>query len=117
VGISRSDYLFSDLSGLFTRASRPSDFSYKHDAKHNSMFMTAKAWDDTDDDAFIQELSEVLNSAKACPQVSHPSRLRTNSMPLPQPPVLRLFISSGPSFSVFVIRRNSTCYTLRSSKP
>lgn len=46
-------------------ASHPSDFSYKHDAKHNSMFMTVKAWDDTDNDALIQELSEVLNHTKA----------------------------------------------------
>jgi hypothetical protein len=49
---------------FWPRASRPSDFSYKHDAKHNSTFMVAKAWDDTDDDAFLQELSEVLNEAK-----------------------------------------------------
>jgi general transcription factor 3C protein 4 len=46
------------------RASRPSDFSYKHDAKHNSMFMVAKAWDDTDDEALVLELTQVLDGAK-----------------------------------------------------
>lgn len=28
--------------------------------------MTVKAWGDIDDDAFMQELSEVLSNAKAC---------------------------------------------------
>lgn len=46
------------------RASRPADFSYKHDAKHNSMFIVAKAWDDTDDDTLVLELTHVLNGAK-----------------------------------------------------
>ncbi|KAJ7176800.1 putative zinc-finger of transcription factor IIIC complex-domain-containing protein [Mycena filopes] len=34
-------------------ASRPADFSYKHDAKHNSIFLVARMWDDTDDEALL----------------------------------------------------------------
>jgi hypothetical protein len=30
------------------------------------MFMTVGAWDDTDDDMLMQELSEVLKGVKSC---------------------------------------------------
>ncbi|KAF5383669.1 hypothetical protein D9615_003787 [Tricholomella constricta] len=46
-------------------ASRPSDFSYKHDAKHSSTLLVAGLWDDLNaDDALLCELEEVLNGAK-----------------------------------------------------
>jgi general transcription factor 3C polypeptide 4 len=47
------------------RASRPADFSYKHDAKHNSMLIVARIWNDLDDEALVQEVSEALFSSKA----------------------------------------------------
>ncbi|GLB40900.1 putative transcription factor IIIC subunit delta N-term [Lyophyllum shimeji] len=45
-------------------AARPSDFSYKHEAKHQSTLVVSRLWDDDDDDAFIHDLDEVLNGAK-----------------------------------------------------
>ncbi|KAG5653210.1 hypothetical protein H0H81_001687 [Sphagnurus paluster] len=50
---------------LHSRASRPADFSYKHDAKHSSTLLVSGMWDDLDDDnAIIRELEEVLSEAK-----------------------------------------------------
>ncbi|KAJ7779200.1 putative zinc-finger of transcription factor IIIC complex-domain-containing protein [Mycena metata] len=45
-------------------ACRPADFSYKHDAKHNSIFLVARMWDDTDDEALLQDLSDVLSRSR-----------------------------------------------------
>ncbi|KAJ6551185.1 putative zinc-finger of transcription factor IIIC complex-domain-containing protein [Mycena capillaripes] len=45
-------------------ACRPADFSYKHDAKHNSIFIVARMWDDTDDEALLQDLSDVLHYSR-----------------------------------------------------
>ncbi|KAG6909755.1 hypothetical protein DXG01_015471 [Tephrocybe rancida] len=45
-------------------ASRPSDFSYKHDAKHNSTLLVSNVWNDSDDEALVRELEVVLNGAK-----------------------------------------------------
>ncbi|KAJ7621363.1 putative zinc-finger of transcription factor IIIC complex-domain-containing protein [Roridomyces roridus] len=48
-------------------ASRPGDMSYKHDAKHNSVFLVAKMWDDDadgNDEALLGELQGVLESAR-----------------------------------------------------
>uniref|UniRef100_A0A0W0F4A6 Transcription factor IIIC 90kDa subunit N-terminal domain-containing protein n=1 Tax=Moniliophthora roreri TaxID=221103 RepID=A0A0W0F4A6_MONRR len=52
-----------DESGVVAwihEASRPTDFSYKHDAKHNSMFVVARLWDDLTDDAFLIHAVEAL---------------------------------------------------------
>ncbi|KAF5309828.1 hypothetical protein D9619_010322 [Psilocybe cf. subviscida] len=46
-------------------ASRPSDFSYKHDAKHSSMFVVAQMWDGVDDDGLLRTLEALLADAKA----------------------------------------------------
>ncbi|KAG6878555.1 hypothetical protein C0992_007917 [Termitomyces sp. T32_za158] len=45
-------------------ASRPSDFSYKHDAKHNSTLLVSSLWNDVDDDSMVNELREMLDEAK-----------------------------------------------------
>ncbi|KAG6898898.1 hypothetical protein C0993_003000 [Termitomyces sp. T159_Od127] len=45
-------------------ASRPSDFSYKHDAKHNSTLLVSSLWNDSDDDSLVNELQEMLDEAK-----------------------------------------------------
>ncbi|KAG5724095.1 Profilin-2, partial [Termitomyces sp. T112] len=45
-------------------ASRPSDFSYKHDAKHNSTLLVSSLWNDNDDDALVNELQAVFDGAK-----------------------------------------------------
>jgi general transcription factor 3C protein 4 len=50
------------------RASRPADFSYKHDAQHNSVFVVAKMWEDDPDvvdrDAYVlDELTQILSGA------------------------------------------------------
>ncbi|KAJ7444557.1 putative zinc-finger of transcription factor IIIC complex-domain-containing protein [Mycena galericulata] len=43
-------------------ACSPGDFSYKHDAKHNSVFLVARLWDDADDEALLQDLTDVLQN-------------------------------------------------------
>lgn len=47
---------------------RPSDFSYKHDAKHNSTLVVAQLWEQEakPDDTFLDNLTTLLNSVKAC---------------------------------------------------
>ncbi|KAG7450657.1 uncharacterized protein BT62DRAFT_984993 [Guyanagaster necrorhizus] len=46
-------------------ASRTADFSYKHDARHQSMFMVAQIWDQSSHNNILQALEHTLNSAKA----------------------------------------------------
>jgi general transcription factor 3C polypeptide 4 len=48
----------------FQRACRPADFSYKHDAQHNSVFVMAQLWDDSDDITALQSLVRILDSAR-----------------------------------------------------
>ncbi|KAF8201349.1 putative zinc-finger of transcription factor IIIC complex-domain-containing protein [Mycena galopus ATCC 62051] len=45
-------------------ACRPADFGYKHDAKHTSIFLVARMWDDTDDEALLQDLVDVLKNSR-----------------------------------------------------
>ncbi|PPQ96911.1 hypothetical protein CVT26_005897 [Gymnopilus dilepis] len=45
-------------------SARPSDFSYKHDAKHSSMLVVAQMWDDEDDELILGRLVEVLALSK-----------------------------------------------------
>lgn len=47
---------------------RPSDFSYKHDAKHNSTLVVAQLWEHEakPDHLFLENLTTLLNSVKAC---------------------------------------------------
>jgi general transcription factor 3C protein 4 len=47
------------------RACRPTDFSYKHEAKHNSMLVSAQLWGDVEDRAIIDNLSRILIAAKS----------------------------------------------------
>ncbi|KAK7056379.1 hypothetical protein VNI00_002933 [Paramarasmius palmivorus] len=57
-----------DESGVITwlhEASRPTDFSYKHDAKHNSMFVVARLWDDLTDEAFLRHISGRILACRA----------------------------------------------------
>ncbi|KAF9067933.1 putative zinc-finger of transcription factor IIIC complex-domain-containing protein [Rhodocollybia butyracea] len=48
-------------------ASRPADFSYKHDAKHNSIFTVAQLWDDASDERILDTLKNVLSTSKVEP--------------------------------------------------
>lgn len=67
VSITHSIAAMFDDDWSFFRSSRPSDFSYKHDAKQSTAFMVARVWDDdVGDEVFLHELSEVLTKAKAC---------------------------------------------------
>ncbi|KAF7377460.1 hypothetical protein MSAN_00167800 [Mycena sanguinolenta] len=45
-------------------ADRPGDFSYKHDSKHNSILLVARMWDDTDDEALLQDLTSILQNSR-----------------------------------------------------
>ncbi|KAJ7489173.1 putative zinc-finger of transcription factor IIIC complex-domain-containing protein [Mycena latifolia] len=45
-------------------ACRPADFSYKHDAKHNSIFLVARMWDDVNDEALLQDLASLLQNCR-----------------------------------------------------
>ncbi|KAJ7312923.1 putative zinc-finger of transcription factor IIIC complex-domain-containing protein [Mycena albidolilacea] len=58
-------------------ASRPADFSYKHDAKHTSIFLVARMWDDTDDEALLQDLTNVLQNSRFSSGLSPPHLLRS----------------------------------------
>ncbi|KIJ96924.1 hypothetical protein K443DRAFT_133983 [Laccaria amethystina LaAM-08-1] len=42
----------------------PSDFSYKHDAKHSSMLIAARMWEDDEDDVFLEGLANTLNAVR-----------------------------------------------------
>ncbi|CAK5274150.1 unnamed protein product [Mycena citricolor] len=59
-------------------ATRPGDYSYKHDAKHQSFFVVAKLWDDDgdSDDALTTQLSELLYSCRVGQGLSPASLLR-----------------------------------------
>ncbi|KAF5390916.1 hypothetical protein D9757_004058 [Collybiopsis confluens] len=46
---------------------RPADFSYKHDAKHNSMFTVARLWHDASDESILQALVKVFGNSKIGP--------------------------------------------------
>ncbi|KAF8154505.1 transcription factor IIIC subunit delta N-term-domain-containing protein [Crassisporium funariophilum] len=46
-------------------SARPSDFSYKHDAKHNSMLVVAQMWPENDDDAILQNLTSLLRTVRS----------------------------------------------------
>ncbi|KAJ7843105.1 putative zinc-finger of transcription factor IIIC complex-domain-containing protein [Mycena olivaceomarginata] len=58
-------------------ACRPADFSYKHDAKHTSIFLVARMWDDTDDEALLQDLTNVLQYSRFSSGLSPPHLLRS----------------------------------------
>ncbi|KAF7796903.1 hypothetical protein EIP86_008088 [Pleurotus ostreatoroseus] len=46
-------------------SSRPSDFNYKHDAKHNSMFVCAQLWEDNLDKSVMDFIESAVFSPKA----------------------------------------------------
>lgn len=53
------------LMDFVPRSSRPSDFSYKHDAKHSSTLVVAQLWE-RDDSSILQDLDVLLTTVKAC---------------------------------------------------
>ncbi|KAH9943814.1 transcription factor IIIC subunit delta N-term-domain-containing protein [Amylocystis lapponica] len=69
-------------------ASRPTDFSYKHDAKHVSMFVVAQLWSEDDDERILRDLKERITGAKACSGQSPISVLRPVFLHLRDPPKL-----------------------------
>ena len=46
------------------RTANPSDFSYKHDAKHSSMLIVAQMWEDDTDDLLLEGLANMLNGVR-----------------------------------------------------
>ena len=46
------------------RAFRPTDFNYKHDAKHTTMFVTAQLWKGSADEYLLAQLDEILTHPK-----------------------------------------------------
>ena len=80
------------------RTANPSDFSYKHDAKHSSMLIVAQMWEDAEGDVLLERLANTLNgirtgipiTASACLINSlftrfHSCRLRATPRPPPIP--------------------------------
>lgn len=45
-------------------SSRPADFSYKHDAKHCSTIVIARAWEDRTDDELLEDMARVIRGTK-----------------------------------------------------
>ncbi|KAF4621633.1 hypothetical protein D9613_012593 [Agrocybe pediades] len=70
--VSRKDMLRIDGAVLYDNntflwvyeSTRPSDFSYKHDAKHCSTLIAAQIWKDDDDDYLLRNLGELLDTIK-----------------------------------------------------
>ena len=54
------------INVFLCRSSRPSDFSYKHDAKHSNTLIVAQMWEEQNDEIFFQKLSTLLDTVKAC---------------------------------------------------
>ncbi|GJE86983.1 transcription factor IIIC subunit delta N-term-domain-containing protein [Phanerochaete sordida] len=55
---------------------RPTDFSYKHDAKHTSMLVTAQLWNGKNDDQVVQNISDILSRCRAASGESSLATLR-----------------------------------------
>ncbi|KJA14204.1 hypothetical protein HYPSUDRAFT_195326 [Hypholoma sublateritium FD-334 SS-4] len=67
-----------DCSATFLwmyESSRPSDFSYKHDAKHSSTLVVAQLWEQ-DDSSILQGLDVLLTTVKASSRLSPLQHLR-----------------------------------------
>lgn len=47
------------------RACRPTDFSYKHEAKHNVMLVVAQLWGPVTDQQVVDNLSRILSDTKS----------------------------------------------------
>lgn len=47
---------------------RPSDFSYKHEARHNSCLVVAQLWENVEDsdEALLKDLTRLSYHAKGC---------------------------------------------------
>ncbi|KAJ6598219.1 putative zinc-finger of transcription factor IIIC complex-domain-containing protein [Mycena vulgaris] len=91
-------------------ACRPADFSYKHDAKHNSIFLVARMWDDTDDEALLQDLSDVLKNCRFASGFSPAHLLRPIFFNLPprklnelHPRILEILKPDSPDHSVNIM--------------
>ncbi|KAI0331648.1 hypothetical protein GY45DRAFT_1369805 [Cubamyces sp. BRFM 1775] len=57
-------------------ASRPTDFSYKHDAKHVSSLVVAQLWEEDADERLIQNLAECIGRSKTATGQAPIYRLR-----------------------------------------
>jgi len=80
------------------RTANPSDFSYKHDAKHSSMLIVAEMWEDDEDDVLLEGLANTLNGIRTGIPITticlleqflsypiHSRRLRATPRPPPIP--------------------------------
>jgi hypothetical protein len=56
---------YSETSDILSRSSVPSDFSYKHDAKHSSTIVIARLAEATDDGEFLSKLEEAVTLKNA----------------------------------------------------
>lgn len=86
------------LSLSHIRTANPSDFSYKHDAKHSSMLIVARMWEDDEDDVLLEGLANTLNGVRTGIPITticllgqflsypiHSRRLRATPRPPPIP--------------------------------
>ncbi|KAJ3511250.1 hypothetical protein NLJ89_g4210 [Agrocybe chaxingu] len=78
-----------DGAGVMTwvyESTRPSDFSYKHDAKHNEMLVVARVCEEAiSDDQLLSNLSTLLNTAKTSSAISPLNLLRPTLLHLRNP--------------------------------
>jgi hypothetical protein len=54
------------LRFLRRRRSISSDFSYKHEARHNSTLVVTKIHGEDSDNAILEMFTDVISTAKAC---------------------------------------------------
>ncbi|KDQ50704.1 hypothetical protein JAAARDRAFT_199699 [Jaapia argillacea MUCL 33604] len=59
-----SSYDSSSTVAWVHEACRPADYSYKHDARHNSMLVVAQLWDDITEETILEDILEVVTSAR-----------------------------------------------------
>lgn len=97
---------------------RPSDFSYKHEAKHNSTLVVAELWEDegNSDDLLLENLTSLLKYAKAC-RSSHIVYMVHNDDRRSQPLGAARLTFYDRTYSVSMIRRNSMNFILIYYKP
>ncbi|KAF4568389.1 hypothetical protein EYR36_010400 [Pleurotus pulmonarius] len=73
---------------------RPSDFSYKHEAKHTSMLIVTRLFPESGDDAFLADLEDLLRNCKVSDGASPHDLLRPIFRRLNGPGVLDKLHSS-----------------------
>lgn len=94
------------------RSLRPSDFSYKHEARHECVLLTAPFWP-LDSATILKAAQETLVQFDCGNYKLDIPSLDTLILNVVQRPEARRCISFGPSFCIYAVRGASLKYVLR----